>query len=157
MLFMESLVSKVHCSVSTLSRTKPSACKLVLTPTVLKQGLRGLRQNLRRQYRASQWVINFTVMCKSRIIIQTSNTRRFMSVAPICVQYYCSLLLHPSTINSGPSWYKMSPCLWDSVGFQSTAVPCNNSSNNISICVRLTTTNKIGLPKDEAEFQGLLT
>jgi hypothetical protein len=97
-LFMESVVSKVHCSVSTLSRTMPSACNIVLTPTVLKQVLGGLRQNLPRLYGASQWVIHFTVMCKSGIIIQTSNTRRCMSVAPTCVQYYSSLLLHPSTI-----------------------------------------------------------
>jgi hypothetical protein len=98
MLFMESVVSKEHCSVPTLNRTMQIACNIVLTPTVLDQRLRGLRQNLRRQYRASHWVIHFTVMCKSRIIIQTSNTRRRMPVATICVQYYCSLLLHPSTM-----------------------------------------------------------
>jgi hypothetical protein len=98
MLFMESVVSKVHCSVSTLSRTMPSACNVVFRPTVLKQGLRSLRQNLRRQYPASHRVIHFTVMCKSGIIVQTSNTRRCMSVAPTCVQYYSSLIIHPSTI-----------------------------------------------------------
>ena len=98
MLLMESVVSKVYCSVSTLSRTMPNARNIVLTPTVLKQGLKGLRQNLRRLYGASHLVIHFTVMCKSRVIIQTSNTRRCMSVAPTCVQDYSSLLFHPSTI-----------------------------------------------------------
>jgi len=98
MLLMESVVSKVYCSVSSLSRTMPSARNIVLTPTVLKQGLKGLRQSLRRLYGASHLVIHIKAMCISRIIIQTSNTGRCMSVAPTCVQYYSSLLVHPSTI-----------------------------------------------------------